>query len=438
MARLNKIIIVGRTNVGKSTLFNRLAEKTRAITLDQEGVTRDFISDVVNWKDASFELYDTGGVSLKSTTDPILEKVRVSALNLIEDSYAVLFVVDGKIGLLPEDRDIAKVLHKTNKPVFLVINKADVSDAIQQLHEFERLGFKESFFVSAQHGAGISELLDGITEDLPHIVESKEEEKPKFSVVLLGKPNVGKSSLMNLLLAKERSIVSDVPGTTREALSEKIQFQKESILLTDTAGIRRKRAVEEPLEEMMVHSSFKAMERADIVLLMLDESEGQVSNQELKLVSYAFENGKAVIVLFNKDDLMDDLTRQDLEIDLEKYPQLFEKFETLRISCKTGKNIGKVLPLVEKVWERYSHEFDDLEVTEFFKEALYKKPLYHNKILLKLYKVRVIRTAPITFLFLVNSASWFGASQLAYFENRLRSKYNLKGVPVRFVVRKRS
>ncbi len=435
-SKLPLVVIIGRTNVGKSTLFNRLSVDVKAITLDQAGVTRDFLRDTVCWQDTCFELIDTGGVSLRKTTDPLLTKVRNRVISLLESADVILFVCDGKAGLIPEDREISKLLHKLEKPVVLVVNKIDAKVAQEQLYEFEALGHK-SFAVSAQHGIGIADLFEAFIHLLPAPKKVVEAE-PSFKVVLLGKPNVGKSSLLNLLIKEERAIVSETPGTTREALIERIKFYKEDIQLTDTPGVRRKRAVKEPIEDLMVQSAMRALKDTDIVLLLIDASQGRMFDQELKLAFYAFEDKyKALILLFNKSDLLDEFTKEQLEFSLEKYKYFIKKLVILQISCKTEKNVGRILPLLKEVWQLYSQWFDDDDLSQLFLEALQKKPLYHQQRRLLFYHARQVKTGPITIVLRVNEPAWFGFSQLGFFDNILRKKHNLRGVPVRFITRKR-
>ncbi len=437
MSNLPKVVIIGRANVGKSTLFNRLSTSVKSLTLDYAGVTRDFISDIVSWQGISFELIDSGGISLKKSEDTLTEKVRQIALNLIESADLVLFVCDGKIGLLPEDREINTFLQKAKKDTLIVVNKIDAESTQQHLYEYQSLGTHDVIPVSAQHGTGSGELLERIVQKLEKKHKDFIPEKPKFNLVLLGKPNVGKSSLMNALLEQERSIVAEIPGTTREPITEQLRFYQETILLTDTAGIRRKRGVTETLETMMVKTSFKAVGRADIVLLMIDGTEGQLSDQELKLAFYAFENRKALIILINKDDAMTEQNYADLERECDQYDYFMRKIPQLFISCKTGKNVGKILPLVTKVWERYKQKFSDQDLTELFKNALMKTPLYHKTSQLILRRVKQISSAPPMFVIIVNEPVWFGQSQLAFFENIMRKKYDLIGVPVAFIPRKK-
>lgn len=437
MNNLPRVVIVGRTNVGKSTLFNRLSEKVKSITLDAAGVTRDVIKDVVVWHERSFELADTGGINLRKTDDPIFEAVRLKALAMIESADLILFVLDGKVGVVQEDQELMKMLRKLAKPVVVVINKIDISEVQQRLHEFSSLGFKHIMGISAQHGTGIGDLLDLVASLLPYHAAHAQEAVPVFRVVLLGKPNVGKSSLLNVLLKEERAIVAPQAGTTREAISEKVRFYQHDIQLTDTPGVRRKRKVEETLEGLMVKSSFRAVEDADIVLLLIDVSAGSISDQELKLAFYAFEHEyKAVIVIFNKLDLVDEEARKQIEVELKPYDHFFKRIERLDISCTTEKNVGRLLPKIQKVWERYSTKLSGDELTFLFKDALRHRQLFHNGMPLKVKAAWQVETAPMTIYLSVNEPEWFGPSQLKFLENTLRKKHDLKGVPVKFLVRK--
>jgi len=437
MSKMPNAIIIGRMNVGKSTLFNRLSTNVKSMTLDYEGVTRDFIKDTISWKDRTFELIDTGGISLRKTTDPIAEKSRQGALELVKEADVVLFVCDATVGVVTEDREIAKLLHKMGKTVYLIANKMDSKISQEHVHEFAQLGFKTVIQVSAEHAYGIGDILDYLSTDLP--LKGPEDTTPLgCRVVLLGKPNVGKSSLMNLLVKKERSIVSDIPGTTREAVSEKISFYSEDILLTDTPGIRKQGSVLEGLETMMVKTSFRALQNAEIVLLLVDASEGAIVDQELKLAFYAFtQKFKALAILFNKQDLSNEETKIHLADSLSEYKFILKKVPQLNISCKTDKNVGKVMPLVKELWERHNQKIPSAEITMLFRNALKAKPLMHKMMPLMVFSAQQIKTAPMTILLVVNESNWFEESQLGFFENLLRANYNLVGVPVRFVVRKK-
>ncbi len=435
MKKLPKVVVVGRANVGKSTLFNRLSLNVKSLTLDYVGVTRDFVADIVTWNNRTFELVDTGGIQLQKSEDPLTEKVRLLALAVLEKADVILFVCDGTVGVTPEDRMIAKCVHKLAKPTILLINKVDTKQSELHADEFVRLGFKDSLSISAQHGTGTGTLLYDVIDRLPTDL-GDEVETPALRVALIGKPNVGKSSLMNFLAKEERSIVSDIPGTTREALHHAITFYQETIQLTDTAGVRRKRSVEETIEEMMVKNSLQAVRDADIVLLMIDAEEAQLANQELKLASFVFETGKALIVVRNKSDLIDEEIALQWKLDTENYEHILKKLETITISCKTGYNVGKLLPLIKEVQERYQFRISASEATVLFKNALEKTPLMRNEQRLKVHSAKQVAIMPPTIRLNVNEPKFFESSQLSFFENLLRKNYNLKSVPVRFVVRK--
>ncbi len=432
------VVIVGRTNVGKSTLFNRLSVDIKSLTLDYHGVTRDFLRDTISWQGRTFDLVDTGGVSLHKTEDELTEKSRQVALSMLEKADLVLFVCDGTVGVLPEDLAIAKLLHKMGKKAILVVNKSDTLIAQERQYEFMRLRHQPVILISAQHGVGIADLLEAIVAALPEKNVEHEEQKVRCRVVLLGKPNVGKSSLMNVLLKQERSIVADQPGTTREPISERITFHKEDMLITDTPGIRKKHTVTEKLETMMVGRALRSVEESDLVLLLIDAHEGRISDQELKLAFYAFERQyKALIVLRNKQDLVDEDLKESLDYSLSEYEFFVKKIETLSISCITGKNVGKILPLVDQVWHRYTQQLpDERELTLFFQQALIERPLFHQSEKLEIFKARQVATGPVTIALRVNKVQWFGDSQLAFFEGLLRAKFDLKSVPVKFVVRR--
>lgn len=437
MSKLPLVAIVGRMNVGKSTLFNRFSKSVKSITMEYAGVTRDTLKDVVSWQGRSFEMVDTGGISFRKSEDPLLEKVREKALQTLTQADVVVFVCDGVVGVVPEDREIAKQLHKLGKKVIVVMNKIDNRQTLQHEYEFPKLGFETIVHISAQHGIGIGELLEDIIKVLPAHGGNPEPVKSKYSVMLLGRPNVGKSSLMNALTHQERSIVSEIPGTTREAIHETIAFYQEQIELVDTPGIRRKRVVDEELETMMVKSALQAIKDADIVLLMIDASQGTLVDQELKLGFYAFADlYKSLILIINKDDLETTDTRKSLDTELEIYQHLINKIPVMHISCKSGKNVGKILPLINKIWARYQQTIPDEDISYLFISNMQKKPLMHTGQRLHVHRAYQIGNAPMKIVLEVNVPEWFGPSQLKFFENLLRAKYDLIGVPVKFIVKK--
>lgn len=433
-----KVLIVGRTNVGKSTLFNRISNDNKSIVFERSGVTRDYISEEVTWNEKTFNLVDTGGMSFQRGTNEIDKLVQEKVNQQLKKAALLLFVVDVKSGVTQEDIHIAQLLHKSQKPVVLIINKIDNSNAAQDnLHEFYTLGFKDIINISSLHGVGIGSLLDFIVHAIPNPSDT-EPEKPQFKIAIIGKPNVGKSSLMNVLTMSERSIVSDVAGTTREALSELVYHANDLIQITDTAGVRRKASIDDDLEKLMVKSTMQTVRDADIVILMIDASEGTISDQELKLLFYALEEKKPLILIYNKTDLLkgDEYTRGQLRYNLEKYEFVLKKIPQIEVSCLSKKNVHKIMEHVQKIIERCKQPFNSTQVDELVKGRLASTPLYHKKQILRLFKIRHV-VAPIpTFVLHVNYPEWFGDSQLAFIENILRANYDLKGIPVRFSVRK--
>lgn len=437
--QLPTVAIVGRTNVGKSTLFNRLVKGARNIIFDAPGVTRDPLKEVVEWAGCTFQLVDTGGIGTGLKADSIEGAVCEQALAMAKEADFVLFVCDGTIGVLPEDKDIARRLQRNKVPVKLYVNKCDTLVSQEYLHEFARLGYGDAIQISAAHGTGVSDLLSDIVAEMQRVVPSDTvpHEEIACSVAIIGRPNVGKSSLMNRLLGKNRSIVTDVPGTTREAIADHVRFYSEEIKLVDTAGMRRKSAVSEALEQRMVKSSLRAVDAADIVVLVIDASEGRLADQELKLAFYALqERKKGLILAFNKVDLIDQEKRDQIELQLEKYAHLDRKVARLYFSCKDGKNLGKILPLVQQVNERRRKNFTPEELHQLFLEALIRRPLYRHGQHLRLHKVRQIAENPAIIRLDINlPAMWFNATHSGFFENVLRRKYELSGAPIQITAR---
>lgn len=438
MSKLANVVIVGRTNVGKSTLFNKISQTQRSIVLDQEGVTRDCITEKAEWNGVAFDLIDTGGISLVKKQDFISQKVYEKVENAITNAAAVLLVCDIQVGITQEDKRIARKLLKLqtdSRKVFLVVNKVENDDTKLRMYEFKQLGFDQVFPVSAHHSLGIGDLLDQVTAVIDAATPQFTQGPLVPRITLVGRPNAGKSSLMNCLTKEDFSIVSDIEGTTREALHKRIQFNKSMFELVDTAGIRRQKTVEEGLESMMVKNSLHAIRHAHMVLLLMDSSEAHLSAQILKLAEYAFENGSALILLINKFDLFTPDMIAKLENSMDEYAFIMKKIEVLKISCLDGKNIGKVLPLVQSVWERYELMLNDIYLTDLFKQALLKTPLYRNGKILTFYKAIQTSAAPMRIDLIVRNPEYFGQNQFAFFENVLRKAMVLKSVPIIFNVR---
>jgi GTP-binding protein len=322
-------------------------------------------------------------------------------------------------------------------PVVVAVNKMDTKQARENIHEFDQIGHDSIIGISASHGTSINDLLDAVISYLPEKKVSSDDNS-SYKVAFLGKPNVGKSSIANALLRQERSIVSDLPGTTREAVSETLKFFKESITLTDTPGVRRKRTISGDLEPLMVKSTMNALKGSDIVVLVIDGSESSFVDQELKLAYYAFtEHYKALILVVNKHDLMTDQDKKDLERHFSCYQHLLKKIPILYTSVTSSKNIGKLMPLIQKIWVKYSTEIDNASVNRLLVSSLQSKPLYHKGEMLKMHEARVLHASPLTIALGVNKPDWFGSSQKAFFENIMRSEYDLKGVPIKFIVKRK-
>ncbi len=438
MNKLANVVIVGRTNVGKSTLFNKISQTQRSIVLDEEGVTRDCIMEHAEWNGVAFNLVDTGGISLVSKQDYISQQIYNKVEQVIKDAAAILFVCDIQVGITQEDKRIARKLLKLQSDtckIFLVINKVENDYTRLRLYEFEQLGFPKIFGVSSHHSLGVGDLLDEVVQVLSAATPVFTQGPLIPRITLVGRPNAGKSSLINRLTNEDFAIVSAIEGTTREALRKRINFNKAMFELVDTAGIRRQRTVEEGLETMMVKNSLNAIRHAHMVLLLMDASEPQLSAQVLKLAEYAFENGSALILLVNKLDLFTPEMLAQLEDSFLQYEFLMRKIEIMKISCLDGKNINKILPLVETVWERYEQKFTDMYLSDLFKEALLKTPLYKNGKILTFYKAVQTSAAPLRIDLVVRNPELFGQNQFSFFENVLRKAVNLKSVPVIFNTR---
>lgn len=437
MNDIPQVVLVGRVNVGKSTLFNRIAKRVKALALDYEGVTRDFVRDSAQWRGVPFMIVDTGGMDVGTEQDTISTHVRGRALQLIEQSEVIVWVTDAALGITPYEIELAKQLHKLGKPVLIAANKIDVARAQEHLHEMKQLGFEHVLPISAAHNKNIDELLDAVVALLPRHKQLVVEQVQPCRVTLLGRPNVGKSSLMNQLLQQDRSIVTAIAGTTREAITERLQFNAQTIELTDTAGVRRQRGIKEgDLEEMMVKSSMRAVRESDIVVLLAEAQEGRLTDQELKLAFYAFEQGKALIIAINKDDLLDPSLVQLWKDHKLEYDFFYKKIVMINISCTEHKNIGKVLPLIQAVWHRFCSSFTTHELTHTLKQALLYRPLYRQEQRINVIRAEQIKTAPPTIKLTVNIVKFIEERELSFFESALRKEYQLKSVPIVFSVAK--
>ncbi|HHW12360.1 MAG TPA: ribosome biogenesis GTPase Der [Firmicutes bacterium] len=429
------VAIVGRPNVGKSTLFNRVIGERLAIVEDIPGITRDRLYRETAWMEKTFLLVDTGGIT-GNKNDPLDVKVYNQVKLAIEEADVIWFVVDAREGLHPLDQEIADLLRKTKKPLILVGNKVDTYDP-SLASEFYALGLGPPILVSAEHALNLGDLLDQTVAEFP--VQQKEEEDA-IRVALIGRPNTGKSSLLNALLGEERVIVSPIPGTTRDAIDTPFQYQGTNYILVDTAGIRRKAKVEEAVEYYSVLRAIRAVERADVVLVVLDATDF-LAEQDKKVAGIAYEAGKAVILVVNKWDLVekDDRTAKTYVEKLRTELSFLDYAPVLFISAKTGQRVQKVLPEVFNVANEYSKRIPTRALNALLREALFRhQPPSHKGQQLRVYYATQVKVKPPTFQLWVNDPSLMHFSFRRFLENQIRENFGFIGSPIHFLVRARA
>ena len=433
------VAIIGRPNVGKSTLFNRLLEQRKAIVDDVSGVTRDRQYGVTEWNGKNFNVIDTGGFVPKSE-DVFEREIRKQVMIAVEEANALMFMVDASTGITDLDEAMADILRRANKPVFLVVNKVDNHDRLLEATEFYRLGFDNIFFLSSMSGSGTGELLDAlvllITEDQSEDTLEKNE-LPKFAII--GQPNVGKSSLLNALIGQERTIVSEIAGTTRDTIHTHYNLFNKEFILIDTAGIRRKSKVHEDLEFYSVIRAIKAMDEADVCLLVLDAVKG-IGAQDLNIFSLAVTKGKGIVLLVNKWDLMEKETNsvRDYEKQLKDRIAPFSDVPILFISAKEKTRIHKAIEVCLEVYENKQRKISTSELNETMLKAIES---FHPPVVrghpIKIKYVTQIHTHVPSFAFFCNFPDDVKQPYKNYLENQLREKFNFKGVPVRLFFRKK-
>jgi GTP-binding protein len=432
------VAITGRPNVGKSTLFNRLLEQRKAIVDDISGVTRDRQYGIVDWNGKTFNVIDTGGF-VPESDDIFEQEIKKQVLIAVEEANAIIFMTDTATGITNLDESMADLLRRSVKPVFLVVNKVDNSDRLLEAAEFYSLGFDHIFFISAMSGSGTGEVLDAITDLIP--AEPGEEESeatlPKFAII--GQPNVGKSSLLNALVGSERTIVSEIAGTTRDSIHTHYNlFQKEFILI-DTAGIRRKTKVHEDLEFYSVIRAIKAMDEADVCLLLLDAEKG-LTAQDLNIFSLAVKKGKGLVVVVNKWDLVDKETNTSRDY-TEKLKERFAPFTDLPIiyiSAKEKTRIFKVIETALEVFENRSKKIPTSKLNDVMLKAVesYHAPVVRGHSI-KIKFVSQLPTPVPSFAFFSNYPDDIKQPYRNYLENQMRKSFPLEGVPIRIYFRKK-
>ncbi len=428
------VAIVGRPNVGKSTLFNRIIGERLAIVKDVPGVTRDRLYREAQWLEKTFILVDTGGITQER--DPLKKEIYTQAYLAIEEADVILFVVDVKEGLHPLDQEVAQILRRTSKPVILVGNKADRYDTSLK-SDFYALGFGAAILVSAEHGLNLGDLLDKVVKEF-HVQVSEEDDSIK--VALIGRPNSGKSSLTNAILGEQRVIVSPIPGTTRDAIDTSFIFEEQKYVLIDTAGIRRKSRVEEAVEYYSVLRAIRAVERADVVLVVLDATDF-LAEQDKKVAGIAHEAGKAVILTINKWDLVkkDNRTAQEYQEKIRRELPFLDYAPLLYVSAKTGQRVGRVIPEVFAVANEYTRRISTRMLNEVLRDALLmQQPPTRKGKQLKVFYATQVKVKPPTIQLWVNEPSLMHFSFRRYLENRIRENFGFTGSPLHFLLRKRS
>ncbi len=432
------VAVVGRPNVGKSTLFNKIIGQRLSIVEDTPGVTRDRIYSKCEWRNKQFMVVDTGGIEPESN-DVILAQMRRQSQLAIEKADVIVFVTDIRCGVTADDDAVAQMLLKSGKPVILAVNKVDsLGEPPMELYEFYNLGLGDPYPVSSVHGHGTGDLLDAVYDLLPS-EDAPEYDEDFIKVAVIGKPNAGKSSLINKISGEERAIVSDIAGTTRDSTDTVVENEFGKFVFIDTAGIRKKSKITEKIEHYSVLRAYMAVDRADVCVIMLDATEG-FTEQDSKVAGYAHEQGKACVVAVNKWDIVekDDKTMQEFRTKLENDFSFMSYVPFVFISAKTGQRINKLYELIKYTFDQNSMRISTGMLNDVLAYATTRvQPPSDKGRRLKIYYMTQPSTKPPTFVTFVNRADLFHFSYRRYIENQIRSAFGLEGTPVRFVVRER-
>ena len=432
------VAVVGRPNVGKSTLFNALAGENISIVKDTPGITRDRIYADVTWLDRTFTLIDTGGIEPDSK-DIILSQMREQAQIAIDTADVILFMVDVRQGLVDADAKVADMLRRSHKPVILVVNKVDSeSKYMADVYEFYNLGIGDPHAISAANRLGLGDMLEVVTSYFPEESDDEEDDdRPRVAIV--GKPNVGKSSLINKLLGEDRLIVSDIAGTTRDAVDTEVTFNGKEYIFIDTAGLRRKNKIKEELERFMILRTVSAVERAEVVVLVIDATEG-VTEQDAKIAGIAHDRGKAVIIVVNKWDAIekDDKTIYRFSEKVRNTLSYMPYAELLFVSAMTGQRLPKLFETIDMVSENHAMRVATGVLNEIMSEAVaMQQPPNDKGKILRLYYITQVSVKPPTFVIFVNDKELMHFSYTRYIENQIRNTFGFRGTPLRFIIRER-
>ncbi len=432
------VAVVGRPNVGKSTLFNALAGAKISIVKDTPGITRDRIYADITWLDMNFTLIDTGGIEPESK-DIILSQMREQAQIAIDTADVIIFMVDVKQGLVDADSKVADMLRRSRKPVVLAVNKVDdFNKYMADVYEFYQLGIGEPFPVSSVNKLGFGELLDEVALHFDKVA-AQEEEDDRIRIAIVGKPNVGKSSIINRLIGENRLIVSDIAGTTRDAVDTDITYQGKEYVFIDTAGLRRKNKIKEELERYMIIRTVSAVERADIVILVIDATEG-ATEQDAKIAGIAHDRGKATIIAVNKWDAVekDNKTVNQFTQKIRQVLSFMPYAEITFISAVTGQRLFKLYELIDAVYENHAMRISTGVLNEIMSEAVaLQQPPSDKGRRLRLYYITQASVKPPTFVIFVNDKELMHFSYTRYIENQIREAFGFKGTPLKFIIRER-
>lgn len=432
------VAIVGRPNVGKSTIFNRLIGDRLAIVEDKPGITRDRIYGVSDWNGKSFSVIDTGGIEIDGE-DAILKSIRVQAELAIEEADVIVFMCEAKSGLTSSDEEVAQILFRSGKPIVLAINKVDNMKRTEDIYEFYSLGIGDPIGISGSHGTGLGDLLDAVVERLPDKTD-EEYDDDVIRVALIGRPNVGKSSLVNAILGEERVIVSDVAGTTRDAIDTPFERDGQRYVLIDTAGMRKRGKVYENTEKYSVMRAMKAIERADVVLVVINGEEG-IIDQDKHIAGYAHDAGKASIFVVNKWDAIekDDKTMQNFERNIRDHFLFMGYAPVVFLSALTKQRLQKLLPVVQHVAQQHALRITTHLVNDVVSDAVAINPPPTDKgRRLRINYVTQVAVKPPTIVVFVNDPSLMHFSYERYLENKIRAAFNFEGTPIRLFTRRKS
>lgn len=431
------VAVVGRPNVGKSTLVNRVCQRPDAIVHEQEGVTRDRTFHDADWNGVAFSLCDTGGIEVGVSEDAFQDKIREQAVIAIEEADVVVFMVDSKTGATEEDEEVARILKRSRKPVFLAVNKCDSVQQDANAYEFYCLGIGDPLPISAEHGNGVGDLLDAVVDALPEI--EGEEDPAITSVAIIGRPNAGKSSLLNQLSGVQRSIVSDVAGTTRDTVDMFVEHEGHTYKLVDTAGMRRRTAIDEDLEFYSYVRAQRAIERADVALLVIDSTVG-VTEQDQRVAGMANAAGCGLVVLLNKWDLIDTPERrEELEEDVAERLHFVTYAPVVRISALTGRSLSRVWSAIDTVAINRAQVIPTSHLNKLLSELReFGHTVSKGKRHLKMNYMTQTGEKPPTFTFFVNASDLVTDNYERYLENRLRASFDLVGTPIRLRFKNKS